>query len=135
MSKRLKWILFRARLAFENRRNRAYDARHHVETAREEPLGDVGVAADAVKAGNSFYRVTWGWLIEKAMAELDIDASRYTFIDYGSGKGKAMLMASDHPFKSIVGLEYAPGLHEVAAANCLACEAFRRRVMSSSALP
>ncbi len=115
---RLKWWIFKARLALEDRKSRAYDARHHVETTREEKLGEMGVAADAVKRGNSLYRVTWGWLIEKAFARLDIDAARYTFIDYGSGKGKAMLMASDRPFKQILGLEYAKGLHDIAEKNC-----------------
>ena len=117
MSK-LKWRLFQTRLAFEDPKSRAFDKRHHVETAREEPLGESGVAADAVKRGNSVYRVTWGWLIEKALAKLDIDPRRYTFIDYGSGKGKAMLLASDYPFKTIIGLEYAKRLHDIAAENC-----------------
>ena len=116
--KRLTWLLFKARLAFENRRNHAYDARHRVETAREEPLGTAGVNANAVKRGNAIYRVTWSWLIEKALARLDIDPRHYSFIDYGSGKGKAMLMASDYPFQSIIGLEYASRLHEIAAENC-----------------
>jgi hypothetical protein len=62
--------------------------------------------------------VTWGSLITKAMARLDIDPRRYSFIDYGSGKGKAMLMASDLPFKTIIGLEYAKRLHDIAAENC-----------------
>lgn len=115
---RLTWRLFRARLAFEDPRNRAFDRRHHVETAREEHLGKIGVSPDAVERGNSVYRVTWGWLIKKAIAQLDIDPQRCTFIDYGSGKGKAMLVASDYPFKTIIGLEYAKRLHDIAAENC-----------------
>ena len=118
MVSKFAWRLFRARLAFEDPRSRAFDRRHHVETAREEPLGEMGVAADAIKRGNNEYRVTWGWLIKKAMAQLDIDFRRYSFIDYGSGKGKAMLMASDYPFKTIIGLEYAKRLHDIAAENC-----------------
>lgn len=118
MFSKLKWRLFRARLAFEDPRSRAFDKRHHVETAREERLGEMGVAADAVQRGNTYYRVTWGWLIKKAMAQLDIDHRRYSFIDYGSGKGKAMLMASDYPFKTIIGLEYAKRLHDIAVENC-----------------
>lgn len=114
----LKWKIFRARLYIENRRNRAYDASHNVETGREELLEEVGVLAGDVKAGNEVYRVTWGWLIKKAMAQLDIDPATYSFIDYGSGKGKAMFMASDYSFKSIIGLEFAPLLHEIAKANC-----------------
>ncbi|HSS96047.1 MAG TPA: hypothetical protein VLK33_03420 [Terriglobales bacterium] len=118
MISRLKWRLFRVRLAFEDPRSRAYDKRHNVETAREERLGEMGVAADDIKRGNTYYRVTWGWLIKKALAHLDIDPRRYSFIDYGSGKGKAMLMASDYPFKTVIGLEYAKRLHEIAAENC-----------------
>jgi hypothetical protein len=114
----LKWRWFRTRLKFEDPRSRAYDKRHHVETAREERLGDMGVAADAVQRGNAYYRVTWGWLIRESIAKLDIDHSRYTFLDYGSGKGKAMLMASDYPYKTIIGLEYAKRLHDIAAENC-----------------
>jgi hypothetical protein len=114
----LKWRWFRARLKIENPRSRAYDKRHQVETAREERLGDMGVAADAVQRGNTYYRVTWGWLIEHAIAKLDIDPRRYSFLDYGSGKGKAMLMASDYPYKTIIGLEYAKRLHDIAAENC-----------------
>jgi hypothetical protein len=115
---RLKWKLFQIQLAFEDPRSRAFDKRHNVETAREENLGDMCVSPDAIARGNSVYRVTWGWLIEKALMCLDIDPQRYIFIDYGSGKGKAMLMASHHPFKNIIGLEYASRLHEIATANC-----------------
>jgi hypothetical protein len=118
MVSRLNWRLFRVRRAFEDPRSRAFDRRHHVETAREEFLSEMGVAEDAVARGNTVYRVTWGSLITKAMARLDIDPRRYSFIDYGSGKGKAMLMASDLPFKTIIGLEYAKRLHDIAAENC-----------------
>jgi hypothetical protein len=78
----------------------------------------MGVSPHAIARGNGVYRVTWGWLIEKALARLDIDHRRYIFIDYGSGKGKAMLMASRYPFKAIIGLEYARRLHEIATDNC-----------------
>jgi hypothetical protein len=115
---KLKWKLFQARLAFEDPRSRAFDKRYNVETAREEALGEMGVSTNAVGRGNSVYRVTWGWLIEKALARVDIDPHRYIFIDYGSGKGKAMLMASGYPFKTIIGLEYARRLHEIATENC-----------------
>ena len=114
----LKWKLFNLRLKLENRRSRAYDARHGVETASEVRLSDAGIAAQDVERGNTLYRVTWGWLIREALARLRIDHARYTFIDYGSGKGKAMFMASDFPFKRIIGLEYGQGLHAIASANC-----------------
>jgi hypothetical protein len=45
---------------------------------------------------------------------------RFTFIDLGSGKGRALLMASDYPFRRIVGVELLPALHEIAQNNLAA---------------
>jgi len=41
----------------------------------------------------------------------------YTFIDLGSGKGRTLLMASDYPFRRIIGVELLPALHEIAQDN------------------
>ena len=41
----------------------------------------------------------------------------YAFVDYGSGKGKALLLASNYPFRSIVGVEYSAALTEAARSN------------------
>lgn len=41
----------------------------------------------------------------------------YTFIDLGSGKGRTLLMASDYPFRRIVGVELLPALHQIAQQN------------------
>jgi hypothetical protein len=42
-----------------------------------------------------------------------------TFIDFGSGKGRTLLMASDYPFRKIVGVELLPSLHAIAQENIL----------------
>ena len=56
----------------------------------------------------------------------------FTFVDLGSGKGRTLLMASDYPFRRIVGVELLPALHAIAIENlaqyrnesqkCFACE-------------
>jgi hypothetical protein len=51
-----------------------------------------------------------------------IDASAiephcYSFIDFGSGKGRVLLLASQLPFQSVVGVEYSPSLHRIAEQN------------------
>lgn len=51
------------------------------------------------------------------MALAAVDHPSHTFIDFGSGKGKALILASDYPFKRIIGVEYSPALHEVAVEN------------------
>jgi hypothetical protein len=48
---------------------------------------------------------------------LNLDWQRFTFVDLGSGKGRALLLASRFPFRRIVGVEIAPELSAVAAAN------------------
>src|ERR1043166_8794173 len=41
----------------------------------------------------------------------------FTFIDLGSGKGRVLLMASEYPFKRIIGVEFMPELHRAAQEN------------------
>jgi SAM-dependent methyltransferase len=54
---------------------------------------------------------------DQMMQALDLDWHRFTFVDLGSGKGRALLLASRYPYRRIVGVEIAPELSEVAAAN------------------
>jgi hypothetical protein len=48
---------------------------------------------------------------------LDIDHQRFTFLDLGSGKGRALLLASRFPFRRIIGIELSPQLSTIATAN------------------
>jgi SAM-dependent methyltransferase len=52
-----------------------------------------------------------------AMAALGIDFTRFTFVDLGAGKGRALLLAARHGFRRIVGVEFARELVEVAQRN------------------
>lgn len=46
-----------------------------------------------------------------------LDFRDFTFLDLGSGKGRTLLMASDYPFRRIVGVELLPALHQIAEQN------------------
>jgi SAM-dependent methyltransferase len=50
-------------------------------------------------------------------ASAKVDFCKFTFIDIGSGKGRALLMAADYPFQRILGIELLPDLHRVAKEN------------------
>lgn len=52
------------------------------------------------------------------------DASGYTYVDFGSGKGRTLFIAAELPFQRIVGVELSEQLHERACANI---RSFRRR--------
>lgn len=55
--------------------------------------------------------------LHQVLNELDIDFSQFTFIDLGSGKGRAILMASRYPFKRVIGVEYSEQLNNIARQN------------------
>lgn len=46
-----------------------------------------------------------------------IDAGRDVLIDYGSGKGRALILAAAYPFRRIIGVEFSPELNRVAVHN------------------
>lgn len=56
-------------------------------------------------------------LFEWSLAGVDYDLSKLTFIDYGAGKGRAMLLAAEHPFAAVAGVEFAEELHDDASMN------------------
>ena len=66
---------------------------------------------------HSPYQPTEPALFRQMLGSLRIDFRAYTFIDLGSGKGRTLLMASDYPFKRIVGVELLDSLHQVALQN------------------
>lgn len=55
----------------------------------------------------------------------DVIASS-TFVDIGAGMGRGMLLASEYPFKQILGIEVSPGLLEVAKMNLASVRALRQ---------
>jgi len=63
------------------------------------------------------YRPTPAAMVHEMLAALPIRYEEFTFIDFGSGKGKVLLLASDLPFKAIIGLEFSEHLHQVAQRN------------------
>lgn len=51
------------------------------------------------------------------LGSLNIDYSEFSFVDLGSGKGRALLLASSYPFRRIIGVEVLPELHAIAQRN------------------
>lgn len=56
-------------------------------------------------------------MMETLAQHAQIDFSEFTFLDLGSGKGRTLLMASDYPFRRILGVELLPSLNEIAKQN------------------
>jgi SAM-dependent methyltransferase len=56
-------------------------------------------------------------MLEALREQTHIDFRDYAFVDLGSGKGRTLLMASDYPFRRIIGVELLPALHQAAQDN------------------
>jgi len=56
-------------------------------------------------------------VVNTLLACLAIDYRDYTFVDLGSGKGRALLLASRFPFRQIIGVELSSELHQAASVN------------------
>jgi SAM-dependent methyltransferase len=58
-------------------------------------------------------------LFVQVIKELSIPYEKFVFVDFGSGKGRALLLAAGFPFKRIVGIEYCDDLNRIARQNLL----------------
>jgi SAM-dependent methyltransferase len=63
------------------------------------------------------YEPTSGRLIREILRRIVMAPRQFVFIDLGSGKGRALLVASEFPFAKIVGVELSTELHAIAQAN------------------
>lgn len=101
----------------EQRRRRygdvEYDWDHRVDTTS----ATVGWRDRLLGVFHSAYQPTEPALFHEMLAALKIAFEDFTFIDLGSGKGRTLLMASDYPFRRIIGVELLPELNRVAEAN------------------
>jgi SAM-dependent methyltransferase len=48
---------------------------------------------------------------------LNLQHQDFSFVDFGSGKGRVLLLAEAFPFRSVTGVEWSADLHETAARN------------------
>lgn len=93
-----------------------FDLKYGVETCALRSIHDLDVD-DALKSDLRGYEPTPVRVIRAMLHSIPIKHSEYTFIDYGSGKGRVLLIASEFPYKKIIGLELSRSLHDIASHN------------------
>jgi SAM-dependent methyltransferase len=100
-------------------RCRWWDWRHRVQTCGEvtSHLEDVNPAARDSLPHATFYMPTHPKLVYRVLNLLNPQPARYDFVDFGSGKGRVLLIASEFPFCRVIGLEFDRRLHAVAQEN------------------
>lgn len=104
------------RLRLEMASDQRFDRKYGLDTCGLTLLSDLSINSKNIE--HCVYHVaTPVTLIESILNRLPGDLKDFVFVDFGSGKGRILLIASRLPFKRIIGVEFAKELHEIAKHN------------------
>lgn len=115
------------------RRERKFDKQSGVDTSGRIGQYELGVHTASVACAGE-YRPTPVDAFLRILAGLEIDYPEWTFVDLGSGKGRALLLASQFPFQEIVGVEFSAQLVGVAQENLAQYRGSHRRCENMSVI-
>jgi SAM-dependent methyltransferase len=94
--------------------DREFDAETGADTAGIIPVWNLGVTGQLLAQCNRYEAVP-ATVFHDLMADVPVTGS--VFVDVGCGKGRALLLARDYPFRRIVGVEFSQQLADIAARN------------------
>lgn len=95
-----------------------FDRVHGTETSEIREVGSLDLVSENSRAAARYEPSSERGirdLIDRAKAGLDL--SDFVFVDYGSGKGRVLIIAGQYSFAKIIGVEFSRELNEIAAAN------------------
>ncbi|MBR0995469.1 class I SAM-dependent methyltransferase [Bradyrhizobium japonicum] len=94
-----------------------FDRRFGTDTGGVQNLADQGgIVGDNAKHGLA-HIATEPAQFSQIMQTLDLPLSEFNFIDLGCGKGRALILAAQFPFKAIIGVDFVPSFVEAARKN------------------
>lgn len=94
-----------------------FDRTYGVNTLGRVDVDEIE-APEELKAGTVRYEAIEPHQFDHLIARAEMrDPGRYSFIDIGSGKGRALILAGLAGFGRVVGVEYGLNLHRDAVAN------------------
>ncbi len=96
--------------------NDRFDRKYNVDTGGRIELVDLQVDNPNQKFGVRYEPTPLG-IFRNIMAILPKDLGAFSFVDFGSGKGRVLLLASHYRFRKVIGVEFARDLHEIAQRN------------------
>jgi len=109
------------------RADRRFDEERRVDTAGIIPLAALAIESPNRRFGVR-YQPTNPVAFHRLLSALPVGLDEFTFVDYGAGKGRVLLMAGEYPFRRIIGVEFSPELLEVARRNLATSPGLAERV-------
>ena len=107
----------------------AFDNEFGTDTSGLLEPKDVGIEDEETREEAILYSPSPDYVTKKLLDRLDIEPRKFNFVDIGSGKGRVPLIAAQRHFRTVLGVEISPHLHEIALANA---DIFKRRVPDST---
>lgn len=104
-------------LAYKPERDHGFDRRFGTDTAGSIASGDLGIADASVRDQAILYLPSPPEVTRWMLRSVDVPPRQCTFVDLGCGKGRVLLVASERPFKRIIGAEISQALVAVARTN------------------
>jgi SAM-dependent methyltransferase len=93
-----------------------FDGTHGVDTGGVSRLPGLTISGPNARFGNG-HIASDPLEFHRGIGALPITHQDYTFIDLGSGKGRALLLAATYQFRRVIGVEFAAELHRIAQTN------------------
>ncbi|MGB1316950.1 MAG: methyltransferase domain-containing protein, partial [Flavobacteriales bacterium] len=87
-----------------------------IQTFGAHAPDELSIEADS-KMGGHLYQPSSSVIFERAMNALPFNFGDKVFLDIGSGKGRAIILAAEAGFKKVIGVEYAAELNVIAQQN------------------
>ena len=112
------------------RGNARFDRQAGVRTNGKMTVEELGLSP----VHSHGYEATPINFFHSVLAKLSTDYKRTVFIDLGCGKGRTLLLASDYPFRSIIGVEISEALSRIAVENVKRYASTRRNLPEISIL-
>ncbi|WKZ47456.1 MAG: hypothetical protein QY306_16710 [Anaerolineales bacterium] len=103
-----------------------FDWRYQIDTINTAQLDTLEIDSKNKSVGN-YYEGTNAYIFQKMISRAEVDPSKSCFVDFGSGKGKAMFMAAERGFRRIIGVEFSIELVEINRKNL---EIFKQKTKS-----
>lgn len=103
-------------LAQKARADAQFDQAHGVQTGGVQEIFSYTIAGANAQHGLS-HIASDPEHFTRLVGTLEADLSQFSFVDLGAGKGRALILAAQLPFRRIIGVEFAAELAAAAKAN------------------
>jgi SAM-dependent methyltransferase len=96
-----------------------FDARYDIDTRQGDGayLQQLAVDFEASAKCAVPYEAVQLHMFRRMLGEISLDRSKYSFVDLGSGKGRAVFLAAKAGFSQVIGVELSSEIHRTALAN------------------